>query len=146
MIATGLAVVLAVVGVQQDGLTRVRSDAGVAETVARLDRAARERRLTVFATIDHAANARGAGLALRPTVVLIVGNPQVGTRLMECGQETAIDLPLKLLVWEDAAGAVWVGYTPARQLADRHGLRGCDEVIAQVEAGLGTLAKVAAGG
>jgi uncharacterized protein (DUF302 family) len=146
MIATGLALLLALVGGAQDGLTRVRSDAGVAETVARLDRAARERRLTVFATVDHAANARAAGLTLRPTVVLIVGNPQVGTRLMDCGQEIAIDLPLKLLVWEDANGAVWIGYTPPRRLAERHGLQGCDEVVTQVEAGLGALAKAAAGG
>ena len=123
MIATGLAVLLAAAGTQPDGLTRVRSDAGVARTVARLEQAARDRSITVFATIDHAANARAAGLTLRPTVVLIVGNPQVGTRLMECAQEAAIDLPLKLLVWEDANGAVWVGAAcepehHARELAE----------------------------
>lgn len=140
-----LLLALAWMGQPSDTLARVRSDAAVAATSSRLDQAARRRGLTVFATIDHAANARAAGLGLRPTVLLLVGNPQVGTRLMQCGQAIAIDLPLRILVWEDEAGAVWVGYQPPRALAERHGLRGCDEPLDRVGAALAALAAEAAG-
>lgn len=144
MIAMLLVALLSAGAVQSQGVTRFRSTVGVAETVARVDRAARARGLTVFATIDHAANARAADLELRPTVVIIVGNPRAGTRLMHCGQEVAVDLPLRILVWQDDAGSAWVGYTPMAELARRHALRGCDDLLQQMEAALSGLARAAA--
>jgi hypothetical protein len=78
---------------QDDGMVRVRSTRDFNQTVATLDSAIIERNLKIFARVDHAANARGVSMELRPTTVFIFGNPQVGTRLMQCEQTAAIDLP-----------------------------------------------------
>jgi uncharacterized protein (DUF302 family) len=77
--------------------------------------------ITVFARIDHAAGARTVGLALRPTELLIFGHPKAGTPLMQTHQTIGIDLPLKVLAWEDAAGKVWLSYDEPGWLAARHG-------------------------
>ncbi len=140
LLATSLGAVF-----QSDGLLRVRSTRSMGQTVAALDSLARARSLTVFARVDHADNARGAGLQLRPTTLFIVGNPQVGTRLMQCAQTAAIDLPLRVLVWTDAAGAVWVGYEDPERVAARHGVAGCREPLERIKAGLAALAASAAG-
>lgn len=88
----------------------------------------KQRGLTVFARIDHAAGAAKIGKTLRPTEVLIFGNPQGGTPLMECAQSAGIDLPLKALVWEDSTGQVWVGYNDPAYLAKRHEAGQCSVV------------------
>ena len=90
-----------------------------------LDRLAAEiaaRGLTVFARIDHAAEAAEAGLELRPTVLLIFGSGKGGTPLMQAAQTIGIDLPLKILVWQDAAGGTWLSCNDPAWLAERHGL------------------------
>ena len=66
--------------------------------------------MPVFATFDHGANAQGAGLSLRPTQVVVFGDPKAGTKLMQQQQSVAIDLPLRVSVWQDARNRVWVGY------------------------------------
>jgi uncharacterized protein (DUF302 family) len=81
--------------------------------------------LTVFARIDHAAGAAKIGKRLRPTELLIFGNPQGGTPFMECAQTVGIDLPLKALTWEDSAGQAWVGYNDPQYLAKRHEVPTC---------------------
>jgi uncharacterized protein (DUF302 family) len=78
--------------------------------------------MTVFARIDHAAGAASAGLELRPTEVVIFGNPKGGTALMQDRQSAGIDLPLKALVWEDADGKIWLSYNDPAWIAQRHGL------------------------
>jgi uncharacterized protein (DUF302 family) len=78
--------------------------------------------MTVFARIDHAAGAEEVGLPLRPTELLIFGNAKAGTPLMQANQPIGIDLPLKALVFEDAAGRVWLSYNDPRWLAQRHGV------------------------
>lgn len=108
-----------------DGLVAVKSPYGARETMDRLESVVKERGLNVFARIDHAAGASKVGKALRPTELLIFGNPQGGTPLMECAQSAGIDLPLKALVWEDAASQVWVGYNDPAFLAQRHGVPQC---------------------
>ena len=80
------------------------------------------RKLTVFARVDHAAGAASVGLPLRPTEVVIFGNPKGGTALMRDQQSAGIDLPLKALVWEDADGKVWLTYNDPAWTAQRHGL------------------------
>ena len=90
---------------------------GVDETVARLTAQLTEAKVPIFATYDHGANAIGAGLQLRPTKVLVFGNPQVGTKLMLDRQPSGIELPLRILVWEDARKRVWVGYPNMDTLA-----------------------------
>jgi uncharacterized protein (DUF302 family) len=134
------------VGAQQDGgLVRVRSTRDFNRTVSALDSSITAANLRLFSRIDHAANARGAGLDLRPTTVFIFGNPQVGTRLMQCEQSIAIDLPLKVLVWEDSTRAVFVGYEPPARLAERHRLQSCHEVIDRIATALGALTAAATG-
>jgi uncharacterized protein (DUF302 family) len=111
-----------------DGLIAVKSPRGVDESMNRLEALVRQRGLNVFARIDHAAGASRIGASLRPAQLLIFGNPQGGTPFMQCAQEVGIDLPLKALVWEDAAAQVWIGYNDPGYLARRHGVPGCPAV------------------
>jgi uncharacterized protein (DUF302 family) len=130
---------------QADDMVRVRSTRDFAQTVRALDSALTARNLTVFSRVDHAANARGVSLELRPTTLFIFGNPQVGTRLMQCVQTSAIDLPLRALVWEDASKVVWVGYVDPARLAARHALQDCREPLDRITGALAALASAAAG-
>ena len=111
-----------------DGVIAVKSPYDAKETMNRFEDFAKQRGLTVFARIDHAAGAAKVGKTLRPTEVLIFGNPQGGTPLMECAQSVGIDLPLKALVWEDEARQVWIGYNDTAYLAKRHGITQCPAV------------------
>lgn len=111
-----------------DGLIAVKSPHGAKATMDRLEDIVKQRGLNVFARIDHAAGATKVGRPLRPTEVLIFGNPQGGTPFMECAQSVGIDLPLKALVWEDASAQVWVGYNDSAFLAQRHGVAQCPVV------------------
>ena len=111
-----------------DGLTSLQSPHAAKETMNRFETNARQRGLEVFARIDHAAGALKIGKSLRPTEVLVFGNPQGGTPLLECTQTAGIDLPLKALVWEDAQGQVWLGYNDPAFLARRHGASQCPAV------------------
>lgn len=95
---------------------------GADETVARIKARLAADKVPVFATFDHAANANDAGLELRPTQVLVFGNPKVGTRIMQENQAAGIDLPLRVLVWQDELNRVWVGYPSFDKLAAEYGL------------------------
>ena len=108
----------------------------------RLEENAKQRGLIAFARIDHAAGAARVGKTLRPTELLIFGNPQGGTPLTECAQSAGIDLPLKALVWEDATGLVWLGYNDPAFLAKRHEVAQCP-VIANLTKALAGLAEAA---
>jgi uncharacterized protein (DUF302 family) len=105
-----------------DGLKTVPSRLGSKETMDRLEAEVKAKGMTVFARVDHAAGAAQVGLPLRPTEVLIFGNPRGGTPLMQAGQTMGIDLPLKVLVWQDEAGKTWLSYNEPGWLAARHGL------------------------
>lgn len=111
-----------------DGLIALQSPRSAKETMNRLEEIVKQRGLNVFARIDHAAGASRVGKTLRPTEVLIFGNPQGGTPFMECAQSVGIDLPLKALVWEDASSQVWLGYNDPVFLAHRHGVAQCPVV------------------
>jgi uncharacterized protein (DUF302 family) len=111
-----------------DGLIAVKSAYNAKDTMMRVEDTVKQRGLTVFARIDHAAGAAKMGKTLRPTELIIFGNPQGGTPLMECAQSAGIDLPLKALVWEDSAGQVWVGYNDPAYLAKRHEAAQCPVV------------------
>ncbi len=114
--------------VAADGLVSVKSPHSVKDTATRLESTIKDKGLNLFARIDHAAGAAKIGKTLRPTEVFIFGNPQGGTPLMECAQSAGIDLPLKALVWEDAAGQVWFGYNDPAYLAKRHEASNCPVV------------------
>jgi uncharacterized protein (DUF302 family) len=105
-----------------NGLVSVKSGFAPKETADRLVKAVEAKGLTVFCRIDHQANAVSAGLQLRPTEVLIFGNAKGGTPLMQANQTIGIDLPLKALVWQDAAGQTWVTCNDPLWLNTRHGI------------------------
>jgi uncharacterized protein (DUF302 family) len=93
----------------------------VPETIQRLCALLKSKGVAIFALIDHSGEAEKAGLKMRPTQLLIFGNPKGGTPLMLAAPSTAIDLPLKALVWEDADGKVWLSYNSPDYLQQRHG-------------------------
>jgi uncharacterized protein (DUF302 family) len=127
-----------------DGLMTVKSDFGPEETMNRFEAAVRAKGLTVFAHVDHAAGAAAAGLALRPTDLLIFGNAKGGTPLMQLDQSLGIDLPLKVLVWQDAAGETWLSYNQPGWLAKRHGLgKAADAAVRAMTAALEAMAQAA---
>jgi uncharacterized protein (DUF302 family) len=127
---------------QADGLISVVSPRSAAETMTRLEAIVKERGLNVFARIDHAAGAAKIGKTLRPTELLIFGNPQGGTPLMECAQTAGIDLPLKALVWTNDANKVMLSYNDPEYLAKRHGAANCPAVESLKKA-LGGIAQAA---
>jgi uncharacterized protein (DUF302 family) len=102
----------------------------------RLESIVRERGLTVFARIDHAAGAGDVGLSLRPTEVLIFGSARAGTPLMSARQTIGIDLPLKALVWQDADHKTWIGYNDPAWIVARHG---ADAAVQAMAVGMSSL-------
>jgi uncharacterized protein (DUF302 family) len=129
------------------GLLTVASAFPVSETVDRLAQAAEAAGLRVFARVDHGAGAAEAGLPLRPTELLLVGNPRGGTPLMQDRQTAGIDLPLRVLAWEDADGRVWVTTNDASWIAARHGLgEASAPAVAAVSAGLARIVAEATAG
>ncbi|TAG04942.1 MAG: DUF302 domain-containing protein [Betaproteobacteria bacterium] len=104
----------------QDGLVAVKSPMKTKATMDKFEAIVKDKGMNIVARVDHAAGAMKVGKTLRPTEVLIFGNPQGGTPLMECAQSVGIDLPLKALVWEDKDGQTWIGYNDPKYLAARH--------------------------
>lgn len=94
-----------------------------ATTVSRLEAAIAKRGAKIAAKVDHAAAAKANGMELRPATVLIFGNPKLGTPLMQSSPTAGLDLPMRILVWQDAGGAVMVGYWPPAALAAAHGIK-----------------------
>jgi len=94
----------------------------VDETVEKLKGMLRDKGVTLFALIDHSGEAEKVGIKMRPTKLLIFGSPKAGTPLMLAAPSSAIDLPLKILIWEDAQGKVWVSYNSPAYLQERHNL------------------------
>ncbi len=127
----------------QDGISSVESPFDVQTTLDRLTTALESKGMTIFGRIDHAANAEKAGLDLRPTQVLLFGNPKLGTPLMNCAQSVALDLPQKMLAWQDESGKTHLGWNDPAYLKARHGIEGCDEVLQKVSDALANFAKAA---
>jgi len=107
---------------QNNGIVTIPSRHSVEETVRRLDEMLAAKSVKVFAVIDHSGEAERVGFEMRPCKLLIFGNPKAGTPLMLASPSTALDLPLKILVWEQADGAVLLSYNDAAWLQQRHGL------------------------
>jgi uncharacterized protein (DUF302 family) len=105
-----------------NGIVDRSSNHSVDETVVRLKKLLQDKNVTLFALIDHSGEAEKAGMKMRPTKLLIFGNPKAGTPLMLAAPSSALDLPLKILVWEDAERKVWVSYNSPAYLKERHGL------------------------
>ena len=105
-----------------NGIVNKPSKHSVQQTVEVLRNILKSKGVAVFALIDHSGEAEKVGLKMRPTKLLIFGNPKAGTPLMLASPSVAIDLPLKLLVWEDGQGKVWISYNSPEYLRERHGL------------------------
>ena len=131
----------------QGQLTVLPSKFPVAETADRLAKAVEEKGIKVAARIDHAAGAKAAGLELPPTVVLMFGNPKLGTPVIQADPHAGLELPMKMLVWQDAAGKVWLGYAPPSGLQSRYDLKGkpVDDALAAMAGALAAFAKAATG-
>ena len=123
------------------GLTTVPSQRPAKETADALAQAIEAHGMTVFARVDHAAGAAAVGLPLRPTELLIFGNAKGGTPLMQDVQTVGIDLPLKFLVFEDAAGKTWIAYNDPDWIAARHGVTGAPGPIGTKTTALANLAR-----
>jgi uncharacterized protein (DUF302 family) len=126
-----------------NGIITVKSSLEVKATADRLENVLKQKGMTVFLRINHAEGANKVGKKLRPTELVVFGNPKVGTPLMQCSQTTAIDLPQKALVWEDSEGQAWLSYNDPNYLVKRHGITGCAEVIKKIEKALNNFAKAA---
>ncbi|WP_158970168.1 DUF302 domain-containing protein [Paraglaciecola sp. L3A3] len=124
-------------------LITVESHYSVKETADRFESILVNKGLTLFARIDHQKNAAGVNLTLRATEVFIFGNPKVGTPLMQCAQNAAIDLPQKILISEDADKKVWFSYNNPEYIKIRHNIQGCDKVISKITKVLNTLSLAA---
>jgi uncharacterized protein (DUF302 family) len=127
--------------VKEIGIVSALSSHSVDETVERLQGILQAKGIELFAVIDHSGEAEKAGLKMHPTKLVIFGSPKAGTPLMLAAPSVAIDLPLKILVWEDGQGKVWVSYNSPKYLQDRHGF---PEELLQNIAGIETLAAKAA--
>jgi len=128
-------------GAEPEGIVELPSRHSVDDTVRRLEDLLRSRSIKVFVVVDHSGEAESAGLAMPPTKLVIFGNPKAGTPLMLAAPSTAIDLPLKILVRQDAAGQVWVAYNAPEYLRARHGFP--ENLIANITA-VEALARAAA--
>ncbi len=126
-----------------NGVISVKSAHDVATTADRLEQALLAKGMKVFTRIDHAVGAASVGETLRPTQLVLFGNPKVGTPLMKCAPGVAIDLPQKALIWEDAAGAVWLSYNDPAYLVERHDLGECGGVPGKVAGALANFARAA---
>ncbi len=105
-----------------NGIVSKPSNRSVEQTVEKLKSILQSKGVTLFALVNHSEEAEKAGMKMRPTKLLIFGSPKAGTPLMLASPSVAIDLPLKILVWEDAQGKVWVSYNSPDYLKERHGL------------------------
>ena len=105
-----------------NGIVEIPSNHSIDETVEKLKGILLAKSVALFALVDHSGEAAKVGLQMRPTKLLIFGNPKAGTPLMLAAPSCAIDLPLKILVWEDAQAKVWISYNSAEYLQKRHGI------------------------
>ena len=131
------------VAVADNGLISMKSPYDVTATTDRLEESLAAKGMTVFARINHTEGALKVGKELRPTVLIIFGNPKVGTPLMQCAQSVAIELPQKSLILEDENGQVWLSYNDPIYLARRHDIENCDELINKISNALGNFARAA---
>jgi uncharacterized protein (DUF302 family) len=126
-----------------DGIVRIKSNNSVTATIDKLETVLKNKGMTIFKRVNHTAGAEKAGLKLRPTELLIFGNPKVGTPLMLCSQTAALDLPQKALSYEDENGQVWLTYNNPIYMAKRHNTKDCDAAVQKVTNALAKFTKIA---
>ncbi|MBD1558225.1 DUF302 domain-containing protein [Vibrio sp. S9_S30] len=143
-----LSCLLSYSAIADNGLVTMKSNYNVDQTTQNLITVLEKKGMTLFTQIKHDEGAEKVGMTLRPTRLVIFGNPKVGTPLMKCSQTAAIDLPQKMLIWQDEAGDNWLSYNNPDYFNTRHGLdrnsdEQCAEVMGKVKQALANFAKAA---
>ena len=128
-----------------DGLIVKKSNYSVSETITRLENALTKKGITVALRWSHDSKAKAVGIPLRPTELLIFGNPKLGSNMFTSKQTAGIDLPMKALAWEDEKGDVWLGYNDPNYIAARHGIADRDEVVKKMSGALNKMSDIAIG-
>jgi len=128
---------------ETNGIIKIRSTHSVSETIDKLESVLRKKGMTIFKRVNHTAGAKKAGLKLRPTELLIFGNPKVGTPLMQCSQTAALDLPQKALAYKDDKGQVWLAYNDPAYMANRHNIKDCEKTVKKVAKALAKFSRTA---
>ncbi len=124
----------------ENGMITKKSPHSVQQTVKRLKDAIGDvKPVSIMAEVDHQKNAEKVDMKLRPTYLVLFGNPKLGTQLFTSNQSAGIDLPMKALVWEDADGQVWIGYNDPAWIAERHDIDDRDEVVKKMQGALDKL-------
>lgn len=127
-----------------DGIISIKSTHSVSQTANKLEQVLASKGMKIFQRINHSAGAQSVGVDLRPTELIIFGNPKVGSPLMKCTQTVALDLPQKALIWQDESNQVWISYNQPVYLKQRHQIEGCDAVLEKVTGALAKLTGAAA--
>ena len=125
-------------------IVRLQAAQDVPATVAKLLKAVKARKLRVFAVIDHGAGAKSVGMKLRPAVLVVFGNPKIGTPLMQVSPTMGLELPIRVLVWQDSEGRVWIGHAPPTSMARRRGVPTDHPVIRRMGKALDAIVREAA--
>ncbi len=128
---------------EANGIIKIKSTHSVSETIDKLEAVLTKKGMTIFKRVDHTAGANNVGLQLRPTELLIFGNPKVGTPLMLCSQTAALDLPQKALAYEGEDGQVWLAYNDPAYVAKRHNIDDCEKAIQKVSNALARFTDIA---
>lgn len=126
-----------------NGIIKIKSKHSVTETINNLETVLKKKGMTIFTRINHTAGAEKVGMQIRPTELLIFGNPKVGTPLMLCSQTAALDLPQKALAYKDESGQVWLVYNDPAYMAKRHNIKGCDAAVQKVTNALANFSRLA---
>ena len=133
------------VNAADDGMISKKSQYSVKVTLDRLENALKKKGIKIATRWSHDAGAKGAGIPLRDTELLIFGNPKLGSHFFTSNQTAGIDLPMKALAWKDAKGQVWLTYNDPQYIADRHGIKDRAEIVAKMTGALNKLTNVATG-
>jgi len=135
----------AIQAAEVDGLIVKKSNYSVSETITRLENALKKKGITVALRWSHDSKAKAVGIPLRPTELLIFGNPKLGSNMFTSEQTAGIDLPMKALAWEDEKGTVWLGYNDPKYIAARHGITDRAEVVKKMSGALNKMSDIATG-
>ena len=128
----------------KEGMIDVKSQHSVDDTANKLEQVLLAKGMTIFTRVEHAKSAKKVGVEIPDSVLIIFGNPKVGSPLMKCAPTVAIDLPLKALIVQDKNKDVWVTYNDMAYLQDRHDIKGCEKVIKKMTGALSKFANAAA--
>ena len=128
-----------------EGMISKKSNFSVKETLDKLEAVLKKKGIGIAVRWDHAAKANGVGIPLRPTELLIFGNPKLGSHMFTANQTAGIDLPMKALAWEDEKGQVWLTYNDPAYIVDRHNIKNRSKIKAKMTGALNKLTNVATG-